>query len=314
MLNVLIFIGSFFGLFAGITFLIPNIVGLARLLGISEFIIAFIMMSVATSMSELFIGVSSAVQGSPALSFGNILGANFLNIALILGLVMLLNRGFEVKDKISRDNFWLIIAIALAPIILALDGVISRLDGLILLALFFIYILRILKQKIYFTELLSEIKNNNGKLNHFFRKIGLVVIGLVLVAVFSGLLVYSAQNLAKTIHFTFFSFGVVFVALVSTLPELIVAVRSWLLKHPEMAAGNSLGSVVFNSAFIVGVVGLINPIQIEKNGDFFLISVFLILGLILFNLFLRTKNRISIVEAGILFSLYFIFLAIKFML
>jgi cation:H+ antiporter len=281
-------------------------------MGISEFLIAFVLMSGATSASELFIGVSSAIQNVPSLSFGNILGANFLNIVFILSLIAILNGGIKVESKISRRNFWFIVAIAGLPAIFAFDGIISRIEGLILLAVFGIYIVRILSEKIYFAEILNGVKFGSDGFNNFFKNLGLVTAGLIFVVVFSGLLVNSASKVAQLINFTFFSFGVIFVALISTLPELIFGLRAWMLKHPDMVAGNSLGSVAFNSGFIVGLVSVIRPISIAKNGDFFLISFFMILSLVIFNVFIRTKDGISRKEGFILFSFYFIFLAIKF--
>lgn len=312
--SVLIFLGSFAGLFFGINFLIPNLVNLAKFLGISNFLITFILMSAATSTSELFIGVSSALQKIPSLSFGNILGANFLNIVLVLSVVSLLNRGIKIESRISRKNFWLITGIALLPIFFSLDGTISRMEGFILLIIFLSYIERIIKEKIYFTEILNDFKIKQGIILQFFKQFGWVILGLGIVVVFSNLLVFSANNLAKTLEFNLFSFGVIFVALISTLPEFIFGIRAWMLKHPEMIVGNSLGSIAFNSSFILGGVSLLNPISVLKNTDYFLIAAFLFLSLVLLEIFIYSKNRISTKEGAILLSLYFIFLISRFIL
>src|SRR3989344_1034776 len=98
--------------------LVTSLTGLARLFHLSEYLVAFILMSAATSVSELFVGVTSAFDAIPQLSLGNILGANLLNLTVVIGISAFLAGGLSVESKISRKNFWLIFFLALLPFLL----------------------------------------------------------------------------------------------------------------------------------------------------------------------------------------------------
>src|SRR3989338_7578447 len=124
--------------------------GIARILHISEFLVGFFLVALATSIPELFVGVSSAIKGVPDISLGNVLGANFINLTLVIGLSALIAGKIDSDGKISSKNYWITTAIAFLPILLAGDGVISRLDGILLLAAFALYIRKILRDKKYF--------------------------------------------------------------------------------------------------------------------------------------------------------------------
>lgn len=313
-LTILIFLISFFVLVRSAAYLVTGLTRLAKILGISEFLLAFILMSAATSMSELFVGISSASQNTPLLSFGNILGANFINIVLILGIVAVISNGFEIKKKMERKNFWLVFGLALLPIFLALDGSLSRIDGIILLASFFLYISRLLKEKIYFSEIFNNISINNKTAGEFLKEFTMVILGLILLIASSGFVVYAGKSIAEAFNFGIFVFGLIFISLGTTLPELVFGLKAASLKHPDLAVGNSLGSIAFNSSFILGLVSFINPFQIALTKDLILISIFLIFALILFHIFIYTKGRLTAKQGYIFLFIYLFFLAVKFIL
>lgn len=305
---ILIFVVSFIFLAKSGGLLVRSLTHLARLFNISEFSIAFILMSFATSIPELFVGISSGISGIPNFSFGNILGANLINITLIIGLIAIFNKGLSIGSKISQKNFKIVFLIAFLPIFLAIDGVISRWDGLILLLSFIIYIIRLIEEKEYFSKVLNGIKFNSETLNRTFKNLGLLFLGIFILLASSAVLVWSGKIMANAVGMGIMLFGIIFVAIGTTLPELAFGVRATMLKHESMAIGNSIGSVAFNSAFIVGLVSLIKPIHIQSVSSFLIISIFLFLGLLLFNVFVYTKSRISRRESAILIIIYLLFL------
>lgn len=305
---ILIFIISFVFLAKSGGLLVRSLTHLARLFNISEFSIAFILMSFATSIPELFVGISSGISGIPNFSFGNILGANLINITLIIGLIAIFNNGLSIGSKISQKNFRIVFLIAFLPILLAIDGVISRWDGLILLLSFIVYIIQLIGEKEYFSKVLNGIRFNFETFNKTFKNLGLLFLGTLILLASSVILVWSGKILAGAFEIGILLFGIIFVALGTTLPELAFGVRATMLKHESMAIGNSIGSVAFNSAFIVGVVSLLKPIYIQNISSFLVVSIFLFLGLLLFNVFVYTKSRISRRESAILIMIYLLFL------
>lgn len=309
---IAIFLISFLFLTRSSSSLVKSLSGLARLLGISEYMVSFMLMSFATSISELFVGVSSAVTGSSTLSLGNIFGANLLNITLIIGVASLIHGGIELESRISRSNFWLIFVLSLFPLFLGVDGVISRADGLILLTSFVIYIWHVLGEKDYFSKSMNHYPQGLRGLKNAAKDLMIFFTAVAILLISSAALVWSGTKIAGLAAFTLFSFGAIFVALGTTLPELAFGVRAALSRHGSMAVGNALGSVAFNSAFIVGIVSLIRPIVISGLNQFFFVSGAFIAAFILFNFFVYSRTFISKREGILLLGVYALFLALEF--
>lgn len=307
-LYIIIFLISFFFLSKSGIMLAKSLIKLAQFFKISEFVIAFILMSFVTSIPELFIGISSAIENVPDFSFGDILGANFINITLVIGLVAILNNGIRAESKISQKNFWLIFFIALLPILFALDGVISRTDGFILIISFLFYLSRLLGEKEYFSKVLNGVKINFEIFSKALKEIFIFFVGVLVLIASSLLLVFSGKNISSLINMDILAFSLIFVALGTTLPELTFGIRASLLKHNEMTLGNSIGSVAFNSSFVIGIVSIIKPIDIQNINIFFIIVSFLLASFLLFNLFIYTKSHISRREGFVLIFIYIFFI------
>jgi len=307
-----VFLASLFFLTRSSSLLVRSVTGIARLMGISEYMVSFIFMSFATSISELFVGISSAVNGANILSLGNILGANLVNLTLVIGISSLVRGGIKMESKVSRGNFWLIFILSLFPLMLGADGVISRADGLILLVSFLVYIWHVLGEKEYFSKILNHSQQGLESVGETARDLAWFFAAAVLLLLSSSALVWSGVRIADKISFGLFSFGVIFIALGTTLPELAFGVRAALSRHGSMAVGNALGSVAFNSAFIVGMVSLIRPIYIPGLGQFLLVSLAFVGAFVLFNLFVFRRADVSRREGAILLAVYLIFLALEF--
>lgn len=313
-LHIIIFAISFLFLVKAGAVLVKSLTRMARFFQISEYILAFILMSFATSVPELFVGVSSAVENIPKLSLGNIVGANFINITLIIGLITFLNNGIKIESKVSQKNFWLIFFIALLPIFLATDGMISRGDGFLLIMAFALYIISLTREKEYFTKTIKEIELNNHAISGIFKLLGSFLFGIIILLASSAILVWSGKQLVADLSISALTFGILFVALGTTLPELIFGIRAFTLKHTSMSIGNTMGSVAFNSAFIIGVVSIINPIYINGGESFFVAAAFLVAGLLLLNVFVYTRSNISRRESVILIGLYLFFLLAQYII
>lgn len=313
-LYIIIFIASFALMAKAGNILVRSITGMARFFRLSEFVIAFILMSFATSVPELFIGLSSALDGVPGMSFGNIIGANFINLTLVIGAAAFFSKGIRIESKISHNNFYLIFFIAFLPVFLAMDGVISRGDGIVLILSFVLYIVRLMGEREYFSKIFNDIKINFKALERLFRAMSRFFIGALILLASSALLVWTGKELSSGINMGVLAFGAVFVALGTALPELVFGIRSAALKHSGMGVGNALGSIAFNSAFVIGLVSLISPIAVSAGQDFFITVSFLFTAFLLFNLFIYTRSAISRKESLILIFLYFAFLAVQYAL
>ncbi|MCH7883600.1 sodium:calcium antiporter [Patescibacteria group bacterium] len=308
---LLVFLLSFFFLVRSSALLVSSLAGLARLFRLSEYLVAFLLMSFATSVSELFVGISSATGGIPALSLGNILGANLLNLTVVIGVVALLHGSLEVESKISRQNFWFIFFLSLLPLLLGLDGIISRADGLVLLVSFFVYIWHILGGREYFTRVANHHPKGLRGLRKTTHDLLYFAAAITLLLVSSAALVWSGKALADHFSVGLLSFGIIFVALGTTLPELTFGIRAALSKHGSMTVGNALGSIAFNATFIIGLVSVIHPIVIGGMEQFFFVIGAFVIAFILFNIFVYRRTNITRKEGVILLAIYIAFLVLE---
>lgn len=312
-LIIAIFVISFLVLARSSAILVNTLTSLAKLFGMSEYAIAFLLMSFATSIAELFIGVSSAIGGVPEMSLGNILGANLLNVTIVIGIPAILAGGMRVESKLERRNFWSIFFLALFPFFLASDGLVSRGDGIVLLVGFVSYIWLIMGEREYFSKVYNNYEVKAGIFSDTVRNIGLLFLGIILIISSSAALVWSGQALIGNFLIGGFSLGIIFIALGTTLPELAFGVRSALGQHGSMAIGNALGSIAVNAAFIVGVVSIIQPIIVEDFSGLLVAFISFIVAFVMFSFFIHNNDDISKKEAIALILVYLAFLVFEFL-
>ncbi|PIR70429.1 MAG: hypothetical protein COU46_01660 [Candidatus Niyogibacteria bacterium CG10_big_fil_rev_8_21_14_0_10_42_19] len=310
---LIIFIISFFVLARSSTLLVSSVTGFARLFGMSEYAIAFILMSFATSVSELFVGISSAVGDISSLSMGNILGANLLNITLVIAIPTLIVGRIKIESKILRHNFWYIFFLSLFPFFLGFDGIISRGDGVILLLGFISYMWMIMGEKEYFSKVYNNIPFI-GLLKKTIHDIWILLLGVLLLVGASAVLVWSGTALLEVFLLDSLLFGIIFVSIGTTLPEIVFGVRSVSSQHDSMAIGNALGSIAFNASFIIGVVAIINPVRVDSLEELILVTVAFIVAFILFNILIYRGEEITRSKAVIFILIYILYVMTEFLI
>lgn len=290
------------------TYLIKSLSKVAAFLHLSEFTISFILMAFATSVPELFVGISSALAKTPSLALGNIIGANIANLTLIMGIAVLISKKFKIENKKTKKDAMYMFFIILIPLILMWLGKgLSRIDGAILILVFLAYVYNVLRQRKQFTKPLD---------NHIPRKEGvfntiILCVSLALLFFSSKYIVTYATGLATDLNLPIILVGLVLIALGTTLPELIFTVRAGMMGHSEMAFGDIIGSVIANSTLILGVTAIIYPIT--NSFTLFMISAaFMILVTFLFATFMETSNRLTKLEGIALIMLYVFFIIIEF--
>jgi len=236
---------------------LAGLVRLARWARISAGIAATTVAAFATSSPELTVAITSALAGTPEISLGDALGSNVVNVALVLGLAALIAPIPASRESSGRD----LLAAALAPLLiglLAFDGLLSRLDGLLLLVAFAAWLTATL------VEARRQRRASRGSeaAPHGWRFALLGLAGLALLAIAGWLVVSGARGIAEESGAHLFVIGATLVALGTSVPELAVAVVSQLRRRHEVGLGTVLGSNIFNGGFIVGVAATICPIRV----------------------------------------------------
>ncbi len=288
--------------------LVRSLKKIAGFLHVSEFIVGFILMAFATSLPELFIGISSALNKNSALALGNVIGANILNLTLVMGILILIGRGIKIKNKRTKADALYMVGLAALPLILMLiGGSISRFDGVILIVSFFVYSIILYMGRGSKSKEFSMIERRWEPVAYT----ALFIFGLALMFLSSHFVVKYASLLSIELNFPPIMIGLFLISVGTTLPELTFGVRAILSGNSEMALGDQIGSVIANATFILGVTAVIYPISANLV-LFFTAGIFMIIVAFLFATFVESGNKLYIKEGISLIMLYIFFLIIEF--
>src|SRR3989339_1102232 len=319
--QVLILIFFSFVLIKSAEWIIVSLRRIAKKSKVGVFAISAIILAVGTSLPELFVGITSAIEGSPNISLGVVLGSNIANTAVITGIVALLLGRINVHgDYLKRDVFIAFIA-GLLPMALAADGVLGRVDGLVLLFAYASYTASFFKEKFaevtnqhsqesFFYKFLREINHIDFDIS---KEYGKMFVSLALMLFSSQMVIQASQNIANFLGIPIFVVGLIVLAIGTSLPELIFSLKSVKNGEPKMFFGNLLGSTIANSTLIVGLTAVISPINVVPLGDYRNAVIAFVVIFASFWFFIRTKHRLDRPEALILVVMYLIFVVIEFL-
>jgi cation:H+ antiporter len=284
------------------------------------FVLSALVIALATSFPELFVGITSALEGTPTLSLGNVLGANIANISLIAGLSAWVMGRVNVHGDFLRRDVAVALIAGVLPLILIFDGELGRTDGLVLIATYCAYASSFFKHR--FLQIAEEHKKGTY-IQRFLRKFthmdtnktkeaGRLFVGIALLLVSANIIVRIARSLAETAGIPVFLVGLILVSIGTTLPELAFAFRALRDKEPTMFFGNILGSIIANSTLIVGIAAIISPIQIANKNEYMVAAGAFILIFLTFWFFIKSKLRLDRWEAAALLFLYLAFVVVEF--
>jgi cation:H+ antiporter len=266
-----------------------------------EFVLGFVLVAVSTSIPELFVGIISALEGVPAISFGDVIGANIIDLTIVIGFAAIVGKKVIVEKEIYKKDVLYTTLIAFMPMLLFFDHQLSRLDGIILLSVFGLYMIWLVNRRKKF----RNIKKGKTK-TRVFLDVLMFVTSLVILLVSSKFVVEIAEQMAIDLALPEILIGLLIVGLGTTLPELSFEINSVRKGFCGMALGDLLGSVVINSSLILGIVAIINPISANFT-PFIVSSVFLMTILGVFSIFAKSGKKITRKEVIILILFYLLF-------
>jgi len=296
--------------------LVKSLSQISEFLGLRRFTVAFLLMSLATAAPELFVGISSAFRGVSELALGNIIGQNIIHFTVAVFICTLIGGGFYVKTKAVRTTAFFSGFMALFPLLLILDGSLSRIDGIILIILFLAYVFRMLRNGKRFDTKYDDLKTVDNvpllkKVSLFFGNFGHFILGVIVLLIASQGIVMSALFFADRFNMPLVLIGVLIVSLGTALPEVYFSAFSAKKKEGEMMAGNLLGSTVVSTSLVLGIVSVISPIENIPFFSYFLSRATLFASVILFIYFMLSDRKISKREGLILLAVYLIFIGIE---
>ena len=291
----LLILGLVFLIFGG-DLLVRSAVSFAEKFGVSSFLIGVTVVSFGTSVPELMVSIQAAMDQAADIAIGNVLGSNIANIALVLGVSVVI-RPLSVTTNTYKLSWWVMLISSLLFILFLLDNVITKMEGLLLIAGLFFFIIFSIKRNIPNEEsITSKINIQTGIL--FF------VLGAIGLYFGSELFVESAISIASFFDVPKFVIGITVVALGTSLPELVTSIVALMKGQNNISLGNLIGSNIFNVFAVLGITSLIQELGTSSILLFLdfgvMLAVILVFG---YQLFVRKK--ISRTAGFILLSGYF---------
>ncbi len=312
-LEIAIFILSCLAIIVSSRWVIDSLSKLARSLGWKEFVVAFFTISLGAVLPELTIGIRSAIADIPELALGNIIGQNIILLTFAVALCTLVVKGIVVQSRTVRAGATFAAFAVILPFILLIDGQLSRMNGVVLIFSFFLYVFWLFGKEDRFVKDYKyngdEIESKKGYLREF-----LVFLGSFLLVVFSAEgIVYSATEFAAIMDVPAGVIGILLVGAGVALPEIYFSLKLATRGRSWMILGGLTGAAAMSSTLVLGIVVLINPIVLNEapylpTSPYWISMMFLILGGVVLWFFVRTSNRLTRKEAIILFVIYFTFL------
>ena len=302
----LILIG-FILLILGGNWLLKSAVSISLGLKIPKIIIGMTVVSFATSAPELIVSINSAVNGYPDLALGNVIGSNIANLALVLGITLLIAE-MDVQKSFFTTN-WPVMMVASILLFLFLrnDYLISDFEGLIFvlfLIFFLVYLFRFQND-----EIIDDLPEDVDLLPAY-KTFTLFMLGSVGLWGGSEMLITGATDLAITLGVGERLIGVTVVSVGTSIPELAASIIAVLKKEKAISLGNLVGSNIFNILAVVGITSLITPITandhvIYTNDIYWMLLVSMVLPILVL---LPKKMELKRKSGMILLLLYMVFL------
>jgi cation:H+ antiporter len=298
-------------LYFGGELLVRGSSALARAVGMSPLVVGLTVVAFGTSSPELAATIAANFKGAPAVALGNVIGSNIANLGLILGAAALVLPLVARARFLRRELPFMVVVSALVwP--LAADGVVGRLDALLLLAGIAIY-LAVLLRKGESPEVVEEFRAELGDGRpRVGRSLGAVAAGIGLLVVGAHLLVEGAVAMARGMGVSEAVIGVSLVAVGTSLPELASSLVAAARRESDIALGNLIGSNVFNVLGILGIAALVQPLAVpfaELRADYWVMMGFSLLIVP----FLWTGSRVGRIEGAILLTAYTGYIVWRFM-
>ena len=293
----LLILGGLILLMTGGESLVRGAVGVARLLRVSPLLTGLVIVGFGTSTPELVTSVTAALQNSPGIAVGNVVGSNIANILLILGVTAIIAPIAIPPAVIRRDMIVLGLSMA-AALLAVLAGFIDRWFGALLLAALLAYVgVAYVRERrlTAIADAASETEAPKIEPLVLAKYLAMSVGGIALTIFGARLLVDGAIDLAVGIGISETVIGLTIVAVGTSLPEFVACVVAALRRHPEVAVGNIVGSNIYNVLGVLGVTALVSPIRIPP--EIARVDIWVLVAATgLFALFLRTGGGLQRLE------------------
>lgn len=289
--------------------LITAVDTVARRFNKSGFVVAFFVLGFLTSISEFSVAINATINGVPGISVGNIIGATFVILLLIVPLLAIAGNGIKLNDTLTGRNLFIALTVILLPAILVIDGNVTRLEGVLCVLAYVVLLFGIRNQPSLFVSPPHLTIELLGK-----RKLAItaaqIVFGGASIFVAGNILVTQSVYFAELLQIPNGLVGLLLLSIGTNIPEIVIAVRAILHQQKGIAFGDYLGSTVANTV-LFAILALVNGTFVIHSSEFIITAILMTIGFILFYLFARSKDMLSRKEGFVLIGMYFLFLFLQ---
>lgn len=307
-MSFLILIIGFIFLIKGADIFVEGAASIARKFNVPSMIIGLTIVAMGTSAPEAAVSITSSLAGQNDMSVANVVGSNFFNILMVLGVSSIIAKLPVQKDTIKKDAPFLIIVSTLL-LLFGLNLKISRIEGVILLALFTYFLIDTIKSakkssnKSDSDEIAATSDIEVSDEVSMPKTILVCIVGIVGIVLGGDIVVNSATSIATSFGMSANLVGLTIVAVGTSLPEFVTSIVAIKKGETEIAIGNVIGSNLFNILFVLGLATTIYPITISM---FALIDViFMVAITVLLYLFMK-KDYSLVKKQGFIFVAVYI--------
>lgn len=293
-------------LWGGTEAVLRRVPRLASWLRVSPLVVTVLLVAVMTSMPEFCVSLFAALRGQAAAAVGNIVGSNFVTLTFVAGVCALWRPIVVGPTLRQRESSWMVLCSALL-LVLAMDGMIGRVDGAILLAAYFPY----------FRGTLEEARRERTKpaaagCGGGWADLAVFAVGVGLIIWGSSWVVSNGTILARRFGMSDLLIGVTFYAFGTSLPELAIALGAVVRGQADVTLGEIYASNIFTGLAVIGALCLVRPLPVEPMIFQRDLPLLIVAGVLL-QMFITSGRRFVRVEAGVMIAIYALFLAAQFM-
>ncbi len=321
-LAIVLLVAGFVVLVLGAEWLVRGSARLATAAGISPLVVGLTVVAFGTSAPELAVSLMSAFQGKADIALGNVVGSNIFNVLVILGLSALIIP-LVVHRQLVRFDIPVMIFLSLLMWVLALDGRVGRIDGIVLASLAFGYTGYLIRRsrreeagvRLEYEKEYGSPEHGKPTAAEVMKMIGLVVIGTAGLVAGSKWLVDGAVFIAREFGVSELIIGLTIISLGTSLPEVATSVVAALKGERDIAVGNIVGSNTFNIVSVLGIAAAVSPagISVPAEALRFDIPFMVVIAVACWPMF-ADGHRVSRANGAVLLGAYAAYLAYLFFL
>lgn len=303
LLNIAIYIISFFFIWYGSRLIIFSVSKFSRRLKLSPFAISFVFLGLLTSTPEFSVGLQAVADHNAPIFIGNLLGGIIVLFLMVIPLLAIVGNGISLKNELDHTTLLTALGVIMAPAIFILDRRVTNVEGGILIALYLLLLYIIERKNGIFDPNNSQIQDVKA---YSYKDILKILVGIGIVFVSSNEIVDKTMIFSEVLHVPAFYISLLVISLGTNLPELSLAIQGAASGKKDIAMGDYLGSSAVNT-FLFGLFTILHNGEILTISNYLVTFFFMAMAVSVFYFFVALKGSISRRDGLLMLALYVVF-------